>query len=181
MLMMNVSLDGYVARPDHDLSWLFGDLDQQAGERTFQTLAATDTQLIGRVNYQEQAAYWPSSTQKLAPLINSARKIVFSRTLDRVDWSNSRLATADPATEIARLKQQDGRDIFVPGGASFAQSLSRLGLIDEYKLIVHPIALGAGLPLFADEIDLKLVDSRPFPSGAIALSYVAGTPAAAGP
>jgi dihydrofolate reductase len=171
MLMMSVSLDGFVARPDHDLSWIFPQFDDATLRWIISAVSRTDTQLLGRVNYLEQAAHWPASTEEIAPLINGADKIVFSRTLERVEWKNSRLATAEPAEEIARLKRLPGKDIFVPGGATFARSLIHQRLVDLYRLIVHPVALGDGLPLFTERVDLRLVDSTAFPSGAVALTY----------
>lgn len=171
VLLMSVSLDGFVARPDGDLSWLFPNIDAEAMAWTVESIGQTDTQIMGRVAYEEQAQYWPTSTDELAPLINGATKVVFSSTLQTVEWENSRLATGSLQDEVAQLRQQDGKNIFVPGGARIAQSMSKLGLIDEYRLIVHPVVLGSGMPLFADPVELKLLDSRTFGSGAIAVTY----------
>ncbi|MER5426523.1 dihydrofolate reductase family protein [Streptosporangium roseum] len=171
VLLMHVSLDGFVGRSDGDLQWIFPDMDDDLTEWTIDSLRRMDTHVLGRVNYEEQSGHWPYSTDRLAPLINNATKIVFSGTLEKVEWNNSRLATGDVTEEIAQLKQRPGTDIFVPGGARFAQSVSRLGLVDEYRLIVHPLVLGSGLPLFTDPIDLKLLSSREFSTGAVALTY----------
>jgi dihydrofolate reductase len=172
VLIMAVSLDGYVGRPDGDVSWIFPNVDSAVLGWVSDAIRRTDTQLLGRVSYQEQAQHWPTATDDLAPLINGAQKIVFSSTLDTVDeWQNSRLAKADPAEEIADLKRSAGKDIFVPGGARFVQSLSRQGLIDEYRIAVHPVVLGAGLPLFTDEVKLTLVSSRAFDTGVLGLVY----------
>jgi dihydrofolate reductase len=171
VLMMSVSLDGFVARPDGDLSWLFPHIDAEAGAWTLDAVRPTDTQLMGGVTYQEQEQYWPTATDELAPMINGADKIVFSSTLEKVEWENSRLATGTPAEEIAKVREKEGGDIFVPGGARLVQSLSKEGLIDVYKLRVHPVVLGAGLPLFTSEVDLRLTDSQTFGSGIVALTY----------
>ena len=171
VLAMSVSLDGYVAGPNGELDWLFPNLDAEAMEWTVNSLQEMDTHILGRANYEEQAQYWPTATDALAPLINGATKVVFSSTLETVEWENSRIATRGLAEEIADLKQQPGKNIVVPGGASFAQSVSRLGLVDEYRLIMHPVVLGAGLPLFTDGLSLKLLRSHPFATGAIALTY----------
>ncbi len=171
VLLMSVSLDGFVARPDGDLSWIFPNFDDESKTWTIESLSQTDTQIIGRVTYEEQAQHWPTSTDELAPLINGSTKIVFSSTLQTVEWENSRLATGTFAEEIAAVREQEGKNIYVPGGAKIAQSLSRLGLVDEYRLIVHPVALGNGRPLFTDHIDLKLVDSVTFPAGPVGLTY----------
>jgi dihydrofolate reductase len=171
ILQMVVSLDGYVAGPDGDLSWVFGGLDDDLRGWIVQSLSGIDTQLIGRVAYQEQEGYWPTATEPLAAVMNSSTKIVFSKTISALNWSNSRLAEGTPAEEIARLKRAPGKDIYVPGGASFVQSLSAQRLIDEYRLIVNPVVLGGGLPLFAEPIDLSLLSTKAFGTGAIALVY----------
>jgi dihydrofolate reductase len=171
VLQMVVSLDGYVAGPNGDLSWVFPGLDDDVRRWIVDSLSGIDTQLLGRVAYSEQEGYWPTATEELAPLMNESTKIVFASTLDKLGWSNSRLAEGSPAEEIARLKQEPGKDIYVPGGASFAQSLSAQGLIDEYRLIVNPVVLGGGLPLFTEPVNLKLLDSRAFGTGAVVLVY----------
>jgi dihydrofolate reductase len=96
---------------------------------------------------------------------------VFSRTLTSVDWQGARLAELDPAGEIARLGEQPGGDLIVTGGVSFARGLSSAGLVDEYRLLVHPVVLGRGLPLFGDPLELKLVDSTSFANGAMGQVY----------
>jgi dihydrofolate reductase len=171
VLMMHVSLDGFVGRSNGDLDWVFGDIDADVASWTMDLLRPMDTHLLGRGTYEEQSQYWPSSTDELAPVINDATKIVFSTTLDGVEWKNSQLVRGDVAEEIERLKQQSGGDMYVPGGARFAQSLSRQRLVDEYHLVVHPVVLGSGLPLFTDALDLRLLTARPFATGAVALTY----------
>ncbi len=172
ILQMMVSLDGYVAGPGGDLSWVFGGLDDELRGWIVESLKGIDTQLIGRTAYQEQEGYWPTATEPLAEVMNSSAKIVFSKTIEELSWANSRLAEGTPAEEIARLKAAPGQDIYVPGGASFVQSLAAEGLIDEYRLVAFPVALGGGLPLFAKPINLKLVDAKPFATGAVVLTYV---------
>ncbi|GAA0984251.1 dihydrofolate reductase family protein [Acrocarpospora macrocephala] len=174
VLGMQVSLDGFVAGPNGELDWIWRTFNDELKELIVGGLRDMDTYLLGRVNYHEQAAHWPTSTDEIAPLINDMTKIVFSETLDRVEWANARLATADPATEIAQLKQRSGKNIAVAGGARFVQSLSRLGLIDEYSLIVHPLALGTGLPLFPglpEPISMRLISIKHFDTGAFHVRY----------
>lgn len=170
-LGMNVSLDGYVATVDGRLDWAFANFDAELGASAIETLSQLDTGLLGRVNYEEQSAVWPNQQGPMADIMNTLNKIVFSKTLSQVTWSNSRLATGSPAEEIARLKQQPGRDIGVAGGARFAQSLSKEGLIDEYRLTMHPVVLGSGLPLFVAPLKLKLVSARTLASGVVILTY----------
>jgi dihydrofolate reductase len=173
-LYINVTLDGYVAGPNGELDWLFRTMNaaQQAWTTAF--LREVDTILIGHATYLEQAAFWPSQTGEMATLMNSHTKIVFSSRLPTLEWNNSRLASADMAQEIAQLKREPGRDIYVTGGARLAQSLSQRGLIDEYNLTIHPLVLGSGMPLFqepSEEIALTLVNTIPFETGAIQLIY----------
>ena len=173
-LAINVSLDGYVARPNGTLDWFFRTITptQQAWTTAF--LREVDTILIGHTTYLEQAAFWPTQTGEMADLMNSHTKIVFSSRLRALEWNHSRLAACDVAEEIARLKREPGRDIYVTGGARLARSLSQRGLIDEYNLTIHPVLLGSGMPLFgtpSEEIALTRDHTIPFESGAIQLIY----------
>jgi dihydrofolate reductase len=172
VLKMHVSLDGYVRAASGDvMDWVFRTYDDELKAWEVDTLWQAGMHIMGRNLYEEMAAYWPTSTDDFAPPMNEIPKVVFSKTLKRADWSNSRVASGDLAEELSRLRREPGKDILVHGGATFVQSLSTLGLIDEYRLIVHPIALTGGLPLFAEIMDLKLLDSKAFPAGAIALIF----------
>jgi len=173
-LAINVSLDGYVARPNGTLEWFFRTITPTQQEWTTAFLREVDTILIGHTTYLEQAAFWPRQTGEMATLMNSHAKIVFSSRLGALDWNHSRLAVSDVAEEIAYLKREPGRDIYVTGGAQLARSLSQRGLIDEYNLTIHPVLLGSGMPLFgesSEEIVLTRVRTIPFESGAIHLIY----------
>lgn len=171
VLGMNITLDGYVARTNGELDWMFPNIDSERTESITEGLSEIDVFLMGRVTYEGMALHWPTADDAIAPLMNRATKIVFSRTLQKVDWENSRLATRDPAEEIADLKRQPGTAIAVAGGARFAQSLAKQGLIDEYNLTVHPVVLGTGLRLFTDPLTLKLLSTRAFDTGAVVLNY----------
>lgn len=170
-LGMQVSLDGYVAAADGGLGWAFANFDDELNASVLEILNQLDVILLGRANYEEQSATWPNSEGPFADVMNTVEKIVFSKTLNKVEWANSRLATGSPAEEIAELKKQSGKDIGVAGGARFAQSLSREGLIDEYRLAIHPVVLGSGMPLFADPINLKVLSSRTFATGVVINTY----------
>ena len=173
-LAINVSLDGYVARPNGTLDWFFRTITPAQQTWTTAFLREVDTILIGHTTYLEQAAFWPKQTGEMATLMNSHAKIVFSSRLGALEWNHSRLARADVAEELARLKREPGRDIYVTGGARLSQSLSQRELIDEYNLTIHPILLGSGIPLFggkSEELALILVGTIPFESGAIHLIY----------
>ncbi|AMB59137.1 hypothetical protein AWU67_10020 [Microterricola viridarii] len=168
---MQITLDGFVAGPGGELDWAMERLDEELFAHQEVLMQSSDTMLLGRVNYLDQAAHWPTSTQPLAKILNAQQKIVFSTTLENVDWENSRLATASPAAEIAALRAQQGTAISVAGGSRFAQSLLHEHLIDEVRLYVHPIALGEGIPLFAEQIALELTGSRRFANGTMLNSY----------
>ena len=173
ILAMQSSLDGYIAGPNGELDWIFAHIGGDLERYLCDSLSENDTTLMGRVNYLEQAAYWPNSTDALAPIVNGHQKIVFSRTLTSVDWQNSRLATGTPADEIAALKRRPGKNIGVTGGPTFVRPLLRDGLIDEIRLTIHPVALGRGLALFDAPHTLTLIGSRRFDSGAVVNTYQA--------
>jgi dihydrofolate reductase len=166
-----MSLDGLVARPEPFGAggWGLPPEDPALKERKLGWFDAVDLHLMGRRTYEEMSGFWPSSDDAYAAPMNEIPKVVFSRTLQRADWARTRIASGELATEIAALKQQDGQEMIAWGGAAFAQSLSRLGLVDEYRLILQPVVLGQGLPLFSglgEPFQLELVDARVYDSGA---------------
>jgi dihydrofolate reductase len=174
-LSMQMSIDGYVARPDGDVNWAGENLSAELMEWVRQTMTEMDTMLLGRVSYEEQASFWPTEAaagSDMKPLLNGAEKVVFSSTLTDVSaWPNSRIVAGDMATEVRRLKAQDGASIFVSGGARLAQTMSSQGLIDDYRIYVHPVVLGAGMPLFKDPVDVQFVSSHAFANGVVAMTY----------
>ena len=132
------------------------------------------------MTYEIFAAAWPSRTGELADRLNSIAKVVVSTTLDEVAWNNSRLLTGEVADDVSRLKQQPGQDILIVGSAELVHSLRHHDLIDEYQLMVHPVVLGSGKRLFRDGSDtpaLRLVDTKTFSSGVVALTYQPAQPA----
>ena len=180
VLKMHVSLDGYVRAAGGDVTgWIFRTYDDELRSWEVDLLWQAGTHIMGRNLYEEMAAYWPSSTEVFAPPMNEIPKVVFSRTLKRADWQGSRVFAGDVAEEVGRLKREPGKNLLAHGGAAFARSLSALGLVDEYRLVVHPLVLGGGLPLFTRPMDLKLLSTRSFPAGAIAMVYGPGGGAAA--
>jgi len=125
---------------------------------------------MGRVTYEAMAGYWPTSTHAYAAPMNDIPKIAFSNTLERADWGDTRIIRGDLVEQIARLKREPGKDLLAHGGATFVQALAHNGLIDEYRLITHPIAVGRGLPMFSDlptPLHLELVDARTFGSATL--------------
>ena len=164
-LGMNVSLDGFVATEAGGLEWIFPNFSPELMADTQQLLEGFDTILMGRKNYEGQAASWSTAEGPLADVMNNVEKVVFSTTLDDVEWNNSRLATGTPEEEIARLKSRPGGPIGASGGALFAQYLSSHGLVDEYRLTIHPVVLGSGLKVFTTNIGFDIAESTDYPHG----------------
>jgi dihydrofolate reductase len=171
VLSMAVSLDGLVARPGRfgESGWGLPPEDPELKQRKLDWMNDVGLHLMGRNTYEEMAAFWPTSDDPYAAPMNEIPKVVFSQTLERADWPDSRIARADLAQEIEALKREPGKDMLAWGGAAFAQSLSRLGLVDEYRLILQPVVLGQGLPLFKDltePLRLEVVEAQAYPTGA---------------
>ena len=174
ILRMSISLDGFVGLPDGGPEWIFRNVDERSIAFGIAQLWEAGVHAMGHVTYGAMAAHWPTSSEPWAPPMNQLPKVVFSRTLKEAPWGPTRILSGDLADEVARLKEEPGKDIVAHGGARFAQALTRLGLVDEYWLLVHPIALGAGLPLFKDlpqPINLKLISVKSFPGGTIAKAF----------
>jgi dihydrofolate reductase len=177
IVFIMVTLDGFFEGPNQDISW--HNVDQEFNEFAIEQLQTIGGILFGRVTYQGMASYWPtdaalSDDPVVAGQMNSLPKIVFSNTLDRADWNNTTLIKGDIAQEVAKLKQQPGKDLFIFGSGNLAANLTRLGLIDEYRLIINPVALGQGTPMFqgiAEKLQLKLLKTRVFDSGNVLLYY----------
>ena len=168
VLQMGVSLDGFVARHDGDGDWGLAAEHQDVTAWKLASLRRVGTHIMGRVTYEQMAAHWPSATDGYAAPMNDIPKVVFSSTLVRAEWTGSRIARGDLAQEITSLKRESGGDIMAHGGATFVQALSRLRLIDEYRLVIRPVALSSGLPLFKDLPDplpLQLLDATTYPDG----------------
>lgn len=171
---INVTLDGCY---DHRT----GIADEDLHRNAVQNLAQADALIFGRVTYQMMEAAWrtpppegtrPDWMEPFARTIDAARKYVVSSTLDHVDW-NAELVRGDLGQAVQRLKQEQGKGLFV-GGVKLAQALTELGLIDEYEFVVHPRLVGHGPTLFAGLskwVDLKLVSRKEFGSGAVAMRY----------
>ena len=174
VLQMGVTLDGYVAGPDGDGDWGLPAEDPEVRAWKVASLRQVGTHIMGRVTYEQMAAYWPTSTGDYAAFMNDLPKVVFSKTLPTAGWATCRIARGDLTEEIAALKSEPGGEIFAHGGAAFVQALSRLGLIDEYRLVIHPVALGNGLPLFSDlakPLRLDLAEAKNFPGGTVIHVY----------
>ena len=174
VIVSNVaSLDGFFESPDQKLDFVV--LDDEFFDYSKGMLRAADTLLFGRATYEHIASYWPHApSDEIADKMNNLPKIVFSRTLQRAAWNNSRLAKNNLQEEVSNLKKQTGKDLVVLGSATVASSLLKAGLVDEYRVILQPVLLGRGNPLFKDiteRIQLKLMSAKPFGSGVVLLSY----------
>ena len=170
-----LSLDGVMESPD---KWHFPYWSDAMGEAVGSQMAAADAMLLGRVTYQEFASYWPRQTDETpgADFMNGVTKYVVSTTLPNVDgWQNSILIDGTNfVAEIQRLKEQPGKNINVTGSAKLVQSLLRENLLDELRLLVHPIVVGSGKRLLAGDtgqVPLRLVDAQTFDSGVLSLTY----------
>ena len=176
VLMMGVSLDGLVARPGKfgGGGWGLPPEDPALKARKLGWLGEASLHLMGRHTYEEMAGFWPTSDDEYAKPMNDLPKVVFSKTLTQADWPQSTIASADLADEISALKREPGKDMIAWGGAAFAQSLTRLRLVDEYRLGHQPVALGAGLPLFAGltaPLVLNLIEAQAYADGAVLHVY----------
>ena len=182
--LLNVSLDGFVETSDRSLDWT--NVDEELHTWFNDQERRTVASLYGRRLYEVMAAYWPTAEsdpsatepeRDFARIWNAKPKIVFSTTLETVEW-NSRLVRGDVGDELARLKVEFDGDLDV-GGPTLASAFIERGLIDEYRLIVHPVVLGAGTPFFPPlqrRIGLRLLETRTFESGAVYLGYTARSP-----
>lgn len=176
-LFMMTSLDGYFEGPDHDISW--HNADAEFNEFSIQQLGEVDTLVFGRKTYELMASYWPTEAAiaddpEVAGMMNRVAKIVVSNTLNKAEWTNSRLIKENIAGEIANLKQRPGKDIAIFGSSDLTVSLTDMGLVDEYRIMVAPVALGEGKSLFeglGGRVDLELLSTRPFRSGNVLLCY----------
>jgi len=168
VLQMGVTLDGYVAGTGREGDWGLPAEHPDVQAWKVASLRQVGTHIMGRVTYEEMAGHWPGASGPYAEFMNTLPKVVFSRTLTAAGWDGSRIARGDLAEEIGALKDEAGGEIMAHGGAAFVQALSRLGLIDEYRLVILPVALGSGLPLFKDltkPLRVDLAEARTFPDG----------------
>ena len=149
VLIMTASLDGYVVRPTGQA--VVGHSEPAELKRwKLERIRRAGTHIMGRVSYEEMAPFWPTSNDDYAAPMNDIPKVVFSKTLKTAAWPKSSIARGNIADEVATLRSQPGGEIIAWGGAQFAQSLSRAGLINEYVIVTPPIAYGGGKPMFRD-------------------------------
>jgi dihydrofolate reductase len=174
VLKMSVSLDGYVASADGSNDWIAAGRADDSTSWVLETVSNASAHLIGATTYAEWAAFWPGASGPFAKPMNELPKVVFSSSLASADWGETTIATGDLAAAIARLKRErsDGY-LLAQGGVRFARSLVETGLIDEYRLVVHPVILGGGERLFAAPLTIEPVSSTAFSRGAVAHVFAA--------
>lgn len=166
-----LTLDGVMEAPE---KWVMPD-ERMFREQT-EAYAESDALLLGRRTYETFAASWPQRGSDVdnADWMNNTRKYVASSTLERPEWQNTTVLGDDVRGEVARLKEETGKNITVNGSATLVRSLIGWGLLDELRLYLHPLVLGSGAPLFersGDSFDLQLSEARPYDNGVVALVY----------
>ena len=174
VLLMGISIDGKVSGgPERDIGGGAPEHPEVAA-RKLAWVSGAGAHAMGRVTYEEMSGFWPTATGEYAEPMNAIPKVVFSRTLTRADWPTTTIAAGDLAEEVASLKEGLGGEIVTYGGYTLAQALSRADLVDEYRLVTRPVALGSGEPMFKDlpvERRLDLVDVTGYPDGTVITVY----------
>jgi dihydrofolate reductase len=174
VLKMSVSLDGYVAPVDGSTDWVAAGRSDDGASWNVETLSNANAHLVGAATYAGWATYWPSASGPFAKPMNEIPKVVFSNSLTSADWADATIATGDPTEAVTRLKAErsDGY-LLALGGTRFARSLVETGLIDEYRLVVHPVVLGAGERLFNAPLGVEPISTIAFSRGAVAHVFAA--------
>ncbi len=172
-----VTLDGFFEGPNRDISW--HNVDDEFNQFAIEQTSTVGAILFGRMTYELMASYWPTPAAQsddpiVANLMNTLPKVVFSRTLQKAEWNNTRLIKDNVAEEILKMKQEPGNDLAVFGSADLLSTLLRLDLIDEHRVMINPVLIGSGTPLFKNigqRVNLKRVKTRTFKSGNVLLYY----------
>lgn len=183
-LYMTMTCDGYLAGPDNQLDWFHLPEDQELNSDIVAIIGSADTGIMGYPTAPGMIAYWagvpdnPSASpaeRAIANVINKMQTIVLSNTEVELNIDNAELVIVksdrDLIDTVARIKSRPGKDIGIPGGVRTAQKFARLGLVDEYILMVHPVAIGKGKPLFTTRSELELIQVKPYRSGVVQIRY----------
>jgi len=174
----SVSLDGYFVDGNGDMSWAHKN-DDEWNAFVAGNASGSGVLVFGRITYEMMASYWPTpialqNSPTVAKGMNDMQKVVFSRTLDQVSWSNTKLLKGDLPTEIRKMKKEPGPDMVILGSGSIVSQLAQENLIDEYQIALSPIVLGKGRTLFEGakrKLNCKLTKSRTFRNGSVFLCY----------
>jgi dihydrofolate reductase len=169
VLKMSISLDGFVAPSDGSPGWEAAGRSPDGGAWVLETVSNASVHLMGAETYTAWAGFWPTAPGPFATPMNDIPKVVFSSSLTSADWPQTQIVSGDLTDEVTRLKQEtSGGYLLAQGGVRFAQSLVRTGLIDEYRLVVHPIVLGSGQPLFTEPLTIEPISITAFSGGGVA-------------
>jgi dihydrofolate reductase len=177
VLKMSVSLDGYVAPPDGSTDWVAaGDSDDGSDDGldwVVETVSNASAHLIGAATYSGWATYWPSAPGPFAKAMNEIPKVVFSNSIKSADWGDTTIANGDLSDAITKLKRERSGYMLAHGGVRFARSLVETGLIDEYRLVIHPVILGEGERLFSTPLTITPISTTVFGGGVVAHVFTA--------
>ncbi|MDO6430890.1 dihydrofolate reductase family protein [Flavitalea sp. BT771] len=186
MMKMSISIDGFVSGANGENDWIFKTGDEASAASVVGLFRTAGLHIMGSKTFQVMASYWPTATNAFAAPMNEIPKALFTKkgfagTLPGAEqspaaasWAEARVFKGDLAEGIRELKAGQGKPILAHGGAGFMRSLIATGLIDEYHLFIHPVALGSGMPIFSDLAMphyLKLADVKSFPGGVAAHTY----------
>jgi len=183
-LYMTMTFDGFFSGPHGELDWMEQTPDQELNDDIVALLSGADTGLMGYPTASGMIPYWsnvaknPSASKgelAIAQAVNKIHSIIISNKEEKLEWDNSELllvkSDKDLVEAVTKLKRQPGKDLGVPGGIRTAQTFVRLGLIDEYVLMVHPVAIGNGKRVFTDRVNLELVSAKTYKSGVMRVCY----------
>ncbi len=182
-LKLSLTLDGFICGPNGEFDWFMKTRSEDGAAWTADKIGQAGVHLMGRKSFESMAAFWPNSTGAISKIMNDIPKITFSKKAfdtssipaSAKSWKEAQILTGDLTDEIQKLKNQDGKVLVAHGGAHFAQSLVQTGLIDEFWLAIHPVAIGKGIGLFTEmkvPIYLKLIETKSFSSGTVAKLYI---------
>jgi dihydrofolate reductase len=184
IMKMSISVDGFVGRTTGEVDWIFKSSDESSRAWLVEQTQEAGLIIMGRKSYEVMSSYWPTAPGPLAVLMNEIPKALFTKKGFKginqssdpaiTSWTKAQILDGDLTEEIKKLKSEPGKPIMAFGGAGFMRSLIAMGLVDEYRLVTHPVILGEGLPIFngiALPLDLKLNDVKTFPGGIVVHTY----------
>lgn len=183
VLKMSLTLDGFACGPNGEMDWFIKTRSEDGAAWTAEKIAQASAHLVGRKTFVQWVGFWPNATGVFAKPMNEIPKIVFSKTgydpstlpPGTKTWAEAKVISGDLSEELKALKKQEGKPLIAHGGADFAQSLIQTGLVDEYWLAIHPIAIGKGLGIFSkiqNPVPLKLIETKTFSSGTVASVFL---------
>jgi dihydrofolate reductase len=180
---MNITLDGFMSGPDCELDWHFKSWNGEMADVAAEQLSKADTILLGRITYRAMARYWPMQSINIltprgdiafADMMNNYAKIVFTKTLKKPEWNNSRIINRDIESEVEQMKKEQGKDMIIYGSGQIVSALMKANLVDEFHIWVHPVIIGKGKTLFRDltkDLRLELFRTKRFSSGVVLFYY----------